>query len=173
MKKIFYMILNLDSNKILMKTSLIGKALNFGFRDCGFEPYVFNIKIKNYSYLISSLNIIISKKSRFIKIKSNLKLLKLIMVLKKLGLINSFIILNYKINLIKISPFFYKNTTFFKLIKLISASSKKFSIRLKALKLINFSLGEAILLIETSKGILTHKEAIRLNTGGFLLCVLS
>ena len=73
----------------------------------------------------------------------------------------------------KISPFIYKKSSFFKSIKLISTPSKIFTVKLKALLIIQKSLGGSILLLETSKGIITHKEALNLKIGGKLLCTLS
>jgi len=73
----------------------------------------------------------------------------------------------------KISPFIYKQSSFFKSVKLISTPSKTFTVKLKALLIIQKSLGGSLLLLETSKGIITHKEAVRLKIGGKLLCSLS
>ena len=71
------------------------------------------------------------------------------------------------------TPYFYKQTSFFKYIRLISTISKKFTVTFKALTIINKSLKNSLLLIETSKGIISHKEALRLRVGGLILCILS
>jgi len=57
--------------------------------------------------------------------------------------------------------------------QLISTISKKFTISVKALTILDKSLKNSILLIETSRGIITHKEALRRHLGGLLLCLIS
>jgi len=92
----------------------------------------------------------------------------------KIGLINSFFIIKKKnFYYIKYSMFFYKNTTFFKKIKQLSSQSRKFTISYKALLVINRCIKSSIFILETSYGILTHKEALKKHTGGFLLFYIS
>ena len=77
-----------------------------------------------------------------------------------------------KKKLIKISPFIYKKTPFFKNIRLVSTHSKVFTIKLPTLRVVQKSLGQAIMVLETSKGLLTHTEALKLNVSGRILCVI-
>lgn len=79
----------------------------------------------------------------------------------------------YKRKLVKISPFFYKRSPFFKGVRLISTPSKAFTIKITTLNILNKSLGNTILLLETSRGIITHGEALKFHIGGRLLCVIS
>jgi ribosomal protein S8 len=82
-------------------------------------------------------------------------------------------VVNKQKKLIKISPLLFKKSGFFKGLKLISTPSKAFFINLKSLILLNKAIGEAIVIISTSKGLLTHKQAIRLGLGGKLICIIS
>jgi len=68
------------------------------------------------------------------------------------------------------SPFFYKNSTFFKKVKLISTSSKKFYISHKGLCLLKKSVGSSVYIISTDRGLLTHQDCIKANIGGIILC---
>ena len=45
-------------------------------------------------------------------------------------------------------------------------------IRLAALRLLHQSLGNSLLVLETHKGVITHKEALQLKIGGVLICQL-
>ena len=92
--------------------------------------------------------------------------------MNKVGYLNSFIVLSKSRKLVKLSPFFFKKTVFFKKIRLISTSTKYFSIKLNSLRLLNSSLGSTLLILETSSGLVTHKEALRKNISGKLLCIL-
>jgi len=128
---------------------------------------------KNYAYLINHINILVSKKQRFVKLVFSKKIIRLISALSKYGVLNSFLILCFRKKSVKISPLIYKNKPFFSGLKLVTTSSKCFYIKLKALLLLKKSLGETIILIETPLGILSHEEAIKFRTGGKILCVIN
>ena len=92
--------------------------------------------------------------------------------MRKYGVVHSSLLICNKNKIVKISPFVYKKSSFFKGIKLISTPSKVFTVKISTLNIINKSLGSTVLLLETSKGILTHAEALKLKVGGKLLCVI-
>ena len=75
--------------------------------------------------------------------------------------------------MIKLSPFFYKNMSFFRKIKLVSTPSKRFNLKLRTLQILSKSLGETILILETSSGIITHIDALKLKIGGKILLVIN
>jgi ribosomal protein S8 len=104
-----------------------------------------------------------------------MQMLKILRLLKKIGLLNSYLLNGNVMGLrkVKVSPFFYKNSAFFKNIKLVTTPAKRFNIKLKTLQIVCKSLGESIIILETSKGILTHKEALKLRISGKVLLVLS
>ena len=128
-----------------------------------------------YAYLIAHLNLALKNDKRIHRILCTKKTLKLMRVLRQEGCVTYLIPRTGSVTkkYMLFTPYFYKQTTFFKCIRLISTISKKFTVTLKALIIINRSLKSSILLIETSKGILTHKDALRLRVGGLLLCVIS
>jgi ribosomal protein S8 len=102
-------------------------------------------------------------------------MIHILLLFKRLGLINSFLLINTlnKYLLVKLSPFFYKNTPFFKGLRLVSTPSKRFNIKLRTLQILEKSLGETIVILETSHGIITHRDALRLKIGGKILFVLN
>lgn len=157
-----------------METSLIGKALGFGPNECRFESYVSNfIPYDHNSYLINHLNIAISRKLLRMTIRLVPKTLPLIKLLWELGFIRHYYIHRNKHLRITFSILFYKNTTYYNSLKILSTQSKKFFISLKALKLINKLSGDSVFILSTSKGIITHKKAIQEGLGGLLLCSLN
>ena len=130
-----------------------------------------------YSHVSNCLNLIIAKKSTKIKVILTQKHLKFIKLLHSTGCINKYYITSKKSSkslksYIYISTPFYKNSSFFKSVRIVSTSSKKHSISLKALKLVQNSLGSSIMLLSTPNGLITHKEAIQLQTGGYILCMI-
>ena len=71
------------------------------------------------------------------------------------------------------SPSFYRSSPFYKNIRYVSTPSKKHSVTLKALRLLKTALRASILILSTPYGLVTHTEAIKLKTGGLIMCVLS
>ena len=165
-----------------METSLIGKALDFGSNEYGFDPRVSNIRYNTYAYVVNHLNLAISRKKLFIKIKYTKKTLSLVKALHKIGYISNYSVIvkaptkwdsylsqaSIVINLI-----FFKNTPFFKSLRLISTPSKKHTVSLRALNVINTSVKSSMIIVSTPYGVIDHKEAIRIGTGGTLLCIAS
>lgn len=68
---------------------------------------------------------------------------------------------------------FYKSQPFFKSVRLVSSSSRKYTLSLKSLIILQKSLKSSILILSTPKGILTHKEAIKFKVGGLGICFIS
>lgn len=127
-------------------------------------PYELN------SYVINHVNIAISRKLLKITIKFSVKIIKLVHTLHRLGVIKSFRLSKRNKNYyITLSPFFYKSSTYFSKVKLVSTSSKKFYISYWALRFVDKSVGNSIYVLSTSKGLLTHKECMKFKIGGVLL----
>lgn len=131
------------------------------------------MRYNSYAFLINHVNIVASKKHRWITIQLTKKSLRLLPLFKKYGLVNSSLMVCPKKKTFKISPFVYKGSPFFKGVRLISTPSKVFTIKIKTLNILTKSLGSTILLIETSRGVVTHSEALKLNIGGRLLCTIN
>jgi ribosomal protein S8 len=96
-------------------------------------------------------------------------------MLYKVGAIKNYVLVKNekKINKIILTPSFYKNAPFYKNIRYVSTPSKKHTVTLKALRLLLTALRASILILSTPYGLVTHREAIRLKTGGVIICALS
>ena len=133
---------------------------------------MFPIILYSYSpsYFINLININTSRRNLFFYIQYTRKTLVLINFFKKINFFESYSIV--KINdkfFFKVSPFYYKNLNLKKNFKLLSSSSRKYFISLKALTLLNKRSGTSLYILSTSKGIITHKTAIKKKLSGFLL----
>jgi ribosomal protein S8 len=160
----------------LLEASLIGKALDFGSRECRFEPCVSkSLRYNSNAFLINHINFVISSRKRWCFCRFTKKIKKNLFLFKELGILNSYFIYpSHSIKtFVKIAPFFYKNSTFFKGIRLISTPSKLFLIKLSALNIIKKSLGSTVLLLSTSRGLITHIEALKHGIGGIALFLIS
>lgn len=155
-----------------METSLIGKALGFGPNECRFESCVSNfMPYDPHAYTINHVNITLSRKRLYTKIRYTKKTIQLIHILHKIGFLKNYLVQKiHKRKIISFTIFFYKNTAYYHHIRLVSTQSKKFFISLNALRKLQYSTKNSIFLLSTSLGIITHHEALERNIGGLLLC---
>ena len=167
-----------------METSLIGKALDFGSNEYGFDPRVSNLYYNSYAYVVNHLNLAITRKKLKIRLKRTRRTLELVRALSRIGYLSNYTITRSSSvkNLQQVPSFsdwiyinstFYKHTSFFKGLRLVSTPSKKHTVTLKALQVINLSIKSSLLILSTPYGIIDHKEALRIKTGGIILCVAS
>ena len=153
-----------------MEASLIGKAVVFGSKECRFEPCVSNFMLTKRDNLISLINLITRSKRRNIKVHVSKNTSKIIKLLASTGAL-TYIQTSCRQFYISINK--YKLIPFFSQFKLISSKNKSTYITLNGLKRIRTALGSSQLIIETSKGLITHTEAIKIGTGGKVLILIS
>lgn len=162
-----------------MGTSLIGKAVVFGPKEYGFDSRVSKLfRYNSFSYVVNMVNLTISRKEGKTKLVLTRKTYPLIKLLHKLGCINRFIVLgnigkNPNIKYIVLNALFYKGVPFFRGLRLVSTPSKKHTITLKALHVVNTHLKASTLILSTPLGLMGHREALSLKTGGFIVAILS
>jgi len=131
------------------------------------------IQINSYMYLINHINLLNTQKLLQTKIRVNKKTLSLVRALNLVGCISKFQLVKERhYRYIYITVPFYKNTPFFKSIRVISTPSKKHNVSFEALKLITKTLNASILFLSTNHGILNHLEALNKKTGGIALCIV-
>jgi ribosomal protein S8 len=129
------------------------------------------------AYLINHVNVATTRKKPKIKLLVSKKMLPLLKTLHKIGCVSRYVhVTKYKKHLhlsyvILTIPFF-KQRPFFKSIRLVSTPSKKYNVSLKALTLISNSLRSSFAILSTPYGVVTHKEAIKLKTGGLIICII-
>ena len=157
-----------------MEASLIGKALVFGSKECRFEPCVSKVYYNTNSYVSNHFNILNSKKMPRVTITFTKKSHSVVKLLYSMRIIQGYMLV-YKNNtkFIVFNSYHYRGVPYFTHFKLISTSSKPCSISLKALKTVNKSIGNSIIILETDKGIVSHEDAISYKIGGRLLGVIS
>lgn len=131
----------------------------------------------SFAYVVNHYNIAASKKQPYVQILYTRKTILLIRKLYQIGAINQFLILEsskesrkYKKKFIRFSVMFYKNTPYIKALKLLSRPSKMYPITLKILNIVERYSGESLLILSTSKGLLTHKECLKQRCSGLVLC---
>lgn len=141
----------------------------------GSNPSSPSIYHSPYSYLIAHVNLAFKNDRRIHRLLCTKRVLKLLKVLRRVGCL-TYLLLHSKNKSHKyllFTPYYYRQTTFFRGIRLVSTISKKFTVTFKALVILNKSIKNSLLLLETSRGIITHREALRFRIGGLILCIIS
>lgn len=142
-----------------------------GLDSIGSSPMfpTFLLKI-NYIYLINHLKLNIAKRNYFFDIKVTSSVRQMLYILYSLGLVRRFCRLRE--NLYRVYPTWSAASSAYRHIKVYSHTKNPLKIKLKALRILKQSTGCSNLILNTPKGIITHQQALRLNTGGHLLCVI-
>ena len=154
-----------------METSLIGKAVVFGSKECRFEPCVSNVTLTKNS--INLIKLFVSNKKPVSRLYVNKKEMPLLLLLESLGIVNlSFKKLDNSSE-VRLSCLSFKNIVIGGNIKLISCSSKKLYISVYSLRKLSKILNSTILILQTSSGVLHHSEAIKLGLSGKVLMMVS
>lgn len=136
-----------------------------------FPTIIFNY---NISLIANLININRLRKQLTFKVIFSKKNINIIKIFKKINLIYKFSIISLNnINYIKINLYYFKNKKISNYFKIISTPSKKFFISYQALRLLAKKTGKSVFLISTSRGILTHEEALQQKTSGYLLGFLT
>jgi ribosomal protein S8 len=165
-----------------LETSLIGKALVFGPKECGFEPRVSKLtpKYNMYAYVINHVNLLLSKRSGVAALLHTRKTIALVTALRAAGCIDKVLVvsrntprLRRQRRTIRFTVLLYKGSPFYKGVRLVSSPSRKHTISLKGLRLVTTALGCSTLLLSTTRGIVTHHQALAWGIGGLVLCVVS
>lgn len=160
-----------------METSLIGKALDFGSNDYGFESHVSNsLKIYHLAYISNFIKINSRRKNLNFIVYYNKRNLTFLTVLQSIGAIRKFITFtDYKTNkkFIKIFIYYYKNLPIYSYLKIISSPSQSYYVSFNSLRLLHKRTGGSIFLISTSRGVITHTYALRLRLGGRILAQIT
>jgi len=117
----------------------------------------------------------LTKRERYRSVFFSHKTLEIIKVLYKSGVLSNFKIVTTANNkvLIKITVLYYKNIPFFQKINPVSTLSKKFFINYKTLKLIHTVFKSSLLILSTTLGVVTGKEALSLGVGGIIIYLIN
>lgn len=165
-------------NGLIVETSLIGKALSFGLREYGFEPCVSNKVhfINPYAYTYSHYRINVAQKKIYFDMLVTRRILPVLTLFCKLNVIRRFYFLKTENSFsrkVRIFPFYTKLQSHSSNIKLHFRKVRPVSIQLKALKLLTKRSGASSLILNTSAGLITHQEAMKLGIGGVLVYTLN
>lgn len=159
-----------------MGTSLIGKALNFGFNDYGFESHVPNLLHNHaHSYTLSTIGMHSAKHKMSFKMRYTRKSFTFLRFFRKINLISNYFVVHHKQKwpYVQVSVTYFKNVALYNNCRIFSRPSKQFFISHYALTILAKRIGVSVYIISTDIGLLTHYEAIAAHKGGVLIAYLS
>jgi ribosomal protein S8 len=125
----------------------------------------------DYIYVINHLKLNIARKTYFFDIRVTRQILLFLKVLYNLNVIRRFVHTSNTTCRVYISWFGKTNNSLN--LKLYSRSSSPIRIKLNSLKILRTNTYNSHLILNTSKGILTHQDAIKFGVGGLIICIIS
>ena len=156
-----------------MESSLIGKALDFGSREYGFESHVSNsiTKINSLAHFVNHFKIATNQKSLYFDVHLTTRSLQLLVLFYNLNLVRRYLKLSNSNYRVYPTYTFYRNRT--RKIKIYLKSNHYLTIPIKLLKTVNLTRPYSHLILETNKGILTHKQALNFKVSGRLILIIN
>lgn len=125
----------------------------------------------NYPFIISHLKLALARKAYFFDIKLSKQTQPFVRLLKDLGIIKRFYIVDGQ--LFRIYPTFFNQQHKCMRITNLYKPSRPVFIKVQALRLLKKHVGLTTLVIETNKGLMTNQQAVTSNTGGRLVCIIN
>lgn len=162
-----------NTRTLLLETSLTGKALDFGFREYRFESCVskFFMITNRYSYTINHIKFTLARKALYGRIIDTRKSYNLLKLLTQLHVIRRF----HKgpDNTLIFYPAYDSRCVRTHNIKMFYKNKTHLYFKYKSLQVLKNSLLSSYFILETSRGLMTHHDALKHRVGGFVVCFIN
>ena len=154
-----------------LETSLIGKALDFGPRYYRFESCVSKtIYLNSYSDFLNQFLLCAFKKRLYSEMRLTTRSKQLARLFLTLNLLRR--VKKVHSGLWRFFPTYGRVRRHSRIVKVYNLTSSKKVLSLRALQILNINCPFSYYVIETNRGIMTHKDALKHKLGGFLICVI-
>ena len=142
-----------------------------GLDSIGSSPMLPNYLLKlNYVYFINHLKLNIAKQNFFFDIIVTPSVKQMLHIFYTLGIVRRFHRLQS--TRYRVYPGWSSSSLLYRRVKVYSHTKNPLKISVKALSVLKQSTGCSSLILSTSKGVITHQEALRLRLGGQLICII-
>lgn len=156
-----------------METSLTGKALDFGSREYGFESRVSKYMIENrYSYIFNQLQLSSKGRRYSFNVRVTTAVKPVLRLLQTLNLIRRFHRSEKGKNIYRVFPAYSRFRRGCRLLRVYARKRGRIALSYDSLRLLNYNSPHSYYILETSRGIVTHKDAIKHRHGGLLLAIV-
>ena len=141
-----------------------------GLDSTGSSPVFPNMILNSYTYFLNQLKVTSSQKKLYFDVRITTKTRTLASLLVRLNVIRRFHILNREVY--RVYPAYTRFRKYTRPIKGFTRSNGRHRFKLQTLQVLNLNTPNTYYILETTQGLMTHKEAIRLKLGGLLLLVV-
>ena len=126
--------------------------------------------LNSYTYFLNQLKVTSSQKKLYFDVRITTKTRTLASLLVRLNVIRRFHILNRDVY--RVYPAYTRFRKYTRPIKGFTRSNGRHRFKLQTLQVLNLNTPNTYYILETTQGLMTHKEALRLKLGGLLLLVV-
>lgn len=141
-----------------------------GLDSTGSSPVFPNMILNSYTYFLNQLKVTSSQKKLYFDVRITTKTRTLASLLVRLNVIRRFHILNRDVY--RVYPAYTRFRKYTRPIKGFTRSNGRHRFKLQTLQVLNLNTPNTYYILETTQGLMTHKEALRLKLGGLLLLVV-
>lgn len=122
------------------------------------------------SYVINLININVARRNLVFKAVLTKKTLPFVRILKRLGFIHRYAVVRERnVLTLRVYLYYYRGARIGCGFRLLFKPSKSFFASVHALRLLGKRSGNSVYILSTTRGLLTHAEALSCNTGGTLV----
>lgn len=138
-----------------------------GLDSTGSSPVFPIISQNSYSHLLNRLQITALQKQLFFDIRLTRKTKLLVTLLVKLNVVRRF----HKISYLeyRVFPAYTQFRKFMRPMQTYTRTNSRHIFKLNSIRILNQNTPNSYYILETSKGLMTHKDALREGVGGILL----
>ena len=156
-----------------MESSLTGKALDFGSSEYGFESHVSNYmtKINALAQFVNHFKIETNQKSLYFDVHVTRRGIQILYLFYDLNLVRRYTLLGN--SYYRVYPTYTFARSRRRFIKTYFKSGHYLTIPIHLLRMINTQRPYSHIILETDKGIMTHKEAIKRSLSGRLIMYIN
>ena len=126
--------------------------------------------MNSYTYFLNQLKVTSAQKKLYFNVRTTTKTRALASLLVQLNVIRRF----YRVEneVYRVFPAYTKFRKNSRPHKAFTRANSRHRFRLRTLRILNLNTPNTHYILETDKGLMTHKEALRLQLGGLLLLIV-
>ena len=126
--------------------------------------------LNSYTYFLNQLKVTSSQKKLYFDVRTTTKTRALATLLVRLNVVRRFYRLSYDVY--RVYPAYTRFRKYARPIKGFTRSNGRHRFKLRTLQVLNLNTPNTHYILETTQGLMTHKEALRLKLGGLLLLIV-
>ena len=144
-----------------------------GLESTGSNPvFPIFLQANSYSYLLSQLKLSSQSRRYYFEVRVSTTIKPLLTILQKINVVRRFSRVSAGSSLYRVFPAYSRYRRNTRILRTYCKKRGRITLSIKSLRLLNFNSPHSYYIIETCKGIMTHKDAIKAQQGGLLLAIV-